>query len=165
MEYNYSNNVFAVITLFEKRFQIWNLRVMQPQVYLVFISERLPRTPIYLYSSSTAIDKFNMGNIRSLLDRDTIRRLTAQLMGRDKSPDSGAGPGDQSGRASVKIRQASGGLVSLAFRHGVYGAKYSYVSRTDTYYNAVTTCRRDGGVLACPKNPFQNYIITATQIQ
>ena len=142
------------------------------QIYIMFISERLPRTPIYLFTSSLRVDKFNMANIRSLLDRETIRRLTAQLIGGDRSPNGGDQSGDpggdqggQTGKVVLEMRQASGGVVSLSFRSGAAGAKYSYVGRTDTYYNAVTTCRRDGGVLACPKNYFQNYIITATQIQ
>jgi hypothetical protein len=128
----------------------------------VFLSEGLPRTPIYLYSSSVTIDKFDSSNIRSLLDRGTIRQIIARLRGEDESPDRGEDSGAQGGGVTLNIRQASGGLVSLTFRQGVYGARYEYVSRTDTYYNAVTTCRRDGGVLACPKNTFQNYIITAT---
>ena len=127
---------------------------MMFQVYVVFVSERLPRTPIFLFTSSVTIDKFDPGNIMSLLDRDTIRRLIAKLAGGDQSPESGDGDG-----------QAGGGLVSLSFRSGVSGARYTYVNRANTYYNAVTYCRSDGGVLACPKNPFQNYIITATQIQ
>ena len=138
------------------------------QIYIMFISERLPRTPIYLFTSSLRVDKFNMANIRSLLDRETIRRLTAQLIGGDISSNGGDQGGDQTGQTGkvvLEMRQASGGIVSLSFRNGAAGAKYSYVGRTDTYYNAVTTCRRDGGVLACPKNSFQNYIITATQIQ
>ena len=134
------------------------------QVNIVFVSERLPRTPIFLFTSSVTIDEFDPGNIRSLLDRDTIRRLIAKLAGGDQSPESGDG-GGLAGRVTLKIRQASGGLVSLSFRSGVSGARYTYVNRANTYYNAVTYCRSDGGVLACPKNPFQNYIITATQIQ
>ena len=134
------------------------------QIYIMFVSDRLPRTPIFLFTSSVTIDKFDPGNIRSLLDRDTIRRLIAQVAGGDQSSDGGEGSG-QAGRVTLKIRQASGGLVSLSFRYGVSGARYSYVNRANTYYNAVTDCRSDGGVLACPKNSIQNYIITATQIQ
>ena len=53
----------------------------------MFLSEGLPRTPIYLYSSSVTIDKFDSSNIRSLLDRGTIRQIIARLRGEDESPD------------------------------------------------------------------------------
>ena len=29
------------------------------------------------------------------------------------------------------------------------------------YYNAVSSCRIDGGVLACPKNKIQNYVVSS----